>query len=303
MLEEAIVVRRQDRFIIRRPSPSATIGGGQVVDAHPRARHKRFNPQRLDELAKLLVGTPEEILAQTAEKLGAASLEQIILSSGLEAAPANAAADSLLDQGLLIALKGKPLILTADSHQRLTHNIEETLKTFHKQFPLRPGMPRERLKSQLGLVNEVFDALLRRMAEEHLLVESGAMVHLDSFEVTFTQDQRNQINSLLTEFKAQPYSPPSVKQCEEKIGAELLTALIETGQFVQLNEDVLFTTETFQDMRKAVITHIESQGSITLAELRDQFNTSRKYAVAVLEHLDQTGVTVRRGDVRELRRR
>jgi selenocysteine-specific elongation factor len=53
-------------------------------------------------------------------------------------------------------------------------------------------------------------------------------------------------------------------------------------------------------MRQAVISHIQNQGSITLAELRDQFDTSRKYAVAVLEYLDQTGVTVRRDDARVL---
>lgn len=303
MLEDPIVVRRQDRFIIRRPSPSATIGGGQVVDAHPKSRHKRFNPQRLDELEKLLVGTPEEILAQTAEKLGAASLDQIISSSGLEAEPANSAAESLLSQGQLVALRGKQLVLNTGSVQRIQQNIEEALTAFHKQYPLRPGMPKERLKSQLGLGNEVFDALLRRMAEEKILVETGALVQLNQFEVTFTEEQKSQIKNLLQEFGAQPYSPPSVKQCEDAIGAELLTALIETGHLVQLGEDVLFTSETYQEMRAAVIAHIETQGSITLAELRDKFNTSRKYAVAVLEHLDQTGVTIRRGDVRELRRR
>jgi len=303
MLEDPIVVRRQDRFIIRRPSPSATIGGGQVVDAHPKSRHKRFNPQRLDELEKLLVGTPEEILAQTAEKLGAASLDQIISSSGLEAEPANSAAESLLSQGQLVALRGKQLVLNTGSVQRIQQNIEEALTAFHKQYPLRPGMPKERLKSQLGLGNEVFDALLRRMAEEKILVETGALVQLNQFEVTFTEEQKSQIKNLLQEFGAQPYSPPSVKKCEDAIGAELLTAMIETGHLVQLGEDVLFTSETYQEMRAAVIAHIETQGSITLAELRDKFNTSRKYAVSVLEHLDQTGVTIRRGDLRELRRR
>ena len=84
--------------------------------------------------------------------------------------------------------------------------------------------------------------------------------------------------------------------------APLLNALIETGQLVQVNEDVLFLPEAYQAMRQAVIDHIKDHGQISLAELRDKFDTSRKYAVAVLEHLDQTGITLRRGDIRVLRR-
>ncbi len=164
-------------------------------------------------------------------------------------------------------------------------------------------MPRERLKSQLRLANEVFDGLLRQMSDDQILVESGALIRSYQFEMVFSETQKNQIHTLLKEFESQPYTPPSVKQCEEKIGAELLTALIETGQLVQLAEDVLFTADIYGEIRQAVITHIEAQGSITLAELRDKLNTSRKYAAAILEYLDQAGVTLRQGDVRKLRNR
>ena len=303
MLEDPIVVRRQDRFIIRRPSPAATIGGGQIVDAHPKMRHKRFNLQRLDALEKLLVGTPEEIIIQTSLKLGAATQEQIINSSGLEAESADLALKNLLDQVELTALKGKQLILHSETIRRHRHAVEESLTAFHKQYPLRSGMPRERLKSQLRLANEVFDGLLRQMSDDQILVESGALIRSYQFEMVFSETQKNQIHTLLKEFESQPYTPPSVKQCEEKIGAELLTALIETGQLVQLAEDVLFTADIYGEIRQAVITHIETQGSITLAELRDKLNTSRKYAAAILEYLDQAGVTLRQGDVRKLRNR
>jgi len=77
---------------------------------------------------------------------------------------------------------------------------------------------------------------------------------------------------------------------------------VETGRLVQVGDDVLFQPDILKEMRDAVISHIKEGGSITLAELRDRFNTSRKYAVAVLEHLDQVGVTLRKGDQRILRR-
>lgn len=303
MLQEPVVALRMDRFIIRRPSPPATIGGGQVVDPHPKKRHKRFNTDRLQELERLLIGTPEEILLQTAQKIGPASLDKIIEISGLELDPAKTAGDLLIEQGDLVPLNGKRLILTEDTVSRFRLRIRETLAAFHHKNPLRPGMPREQLKSQVDLAANVFDALISQMAADAILEEKGAKVRMRDHEVIFSQQQQAQINNLLTQFETAPYAPPTVKQSEEAIGVDLVTALVETGRLIQVGEDVLLKPEAFENMRDAVINHIEEHGAITLAELRDKFDTSRKYAVAVLEYLDQAGITIRRGDSRQLRRK
>jgi len=303
MLQHPVVALRQDRFIIRRPSPPATIGGGQVVDPHPKRRHKRFNADRLEGLERLLVGTPEEILLQTAQKLGATPLEKLVEDSGLEAEPAKQALDALLGQGVLTELNNKRLLITTDMENRLKEKIEGALAAHHQQFPLRLGMPREQLKSQSNLASDVFDALISRMTDEGTLVSFNAKVRLAGHKVDFSPEQKAQVSALLGQFKDQPYSPPSVKQSIEETGAELLIALIETGQLVQLGEDVLLQPEFYEEMREAVVNHIRQYGGITLSELRDKFDTSRKYAVAVLEYLDETGVTIRKGDTRQLRRK
>ena len=302
MLQTPVVPLRGDRFILRRPSPPSTIGGGQVLDPHPKRRHKRFNEARLDELARLLVGTPEEILYQAAVKLGPAPLKDIITASGLEPEPALIAASNLTDKSALIELKGTKLVITENQLDTSLEKIKTALTAYHKQYPLRAGMPREQLKSQLSLQGDVFDALVQRLAAEKILDEAGARLNLSGHAVIFNQKQKEQVEALLSAFKAEPYAPPTQKQCLEQMDAPLLNALIETGQLVQINEDVLFLPEAYQAMREAVIDHIKDHGQITLAELRDRFDTSRKYAVAVLEHLDQTGITLRRGDIRVLRR-
>lgn len=302
MLQEPVIAQRGDRFIIRRPSPPATIGGGQVLDAHPKRRHKRFNKTRLDELAQLLVGAPEEILYQAAVKLGPAPLKEIITASNLEPEPALTAASDLIDKGDLVELRGVNLVITKNELENALNAIKDALAAYHKQYPLRTGMSREQLKSQLGLPSNVFDALIDRMAAEGALEEVGARLNLVGHAVAFSDAQQKQVKELLSDFEANPYGPPTRKQCLEKIEQPLLNALVEMGQLIQVNEDVLLQPEAYQAMRTAVIDHIKAQGQITLAELRDKFNTSRKYAVAVLEHLDQTGVTLRRGDIRVLRR-
>ncbi len=74
-----------------------------------------------------------------------------------------------------------------------------------------------------------------------------------------------------------------------------------SGVIVVVNSDVAFLSENYQEMYDWVVEKIQKTGSLTAAEFRDQFETSRKYALAFLEHLDMKGITVREGDLRKLR--
>ncbi len=302
MLQEPLVALRQDRFIIRRPSPPSTIAGGLLLDPHPKNRHKRFNTRRIAELEQLLMGTPEDILLQAIQKAGPGTRDQLIKASGLEMETAIQALEVLLEENKLVDLNGKGLLISQTWSEERKKIIEDTLVDFHQAFPLRLGMPREQLKSQSGIESNIFNALIEQMEDERALKDEGTEIHMMDHHVSFSEAQQARIDNLLRQFKAQPYAPPTNKQCQAAVGDILLTAMIETRQLMQLNEDVLFRPEIFQKMKAAVISHIQSKQKITLAELRDMFNTSRKYAVAVLDHLDQTGVTLRQGDFRILRR-
>ena len=201
----------------------------------------------------------------------------------------------------MVALNGTQKIVPSAALQQMKFAMEEALSAYHNQSPLRLGMPREQLKSQLAFPEGLFDAVVRQMSAEQTLVAYDAKVRLAGHQVQFTKEQQKVINQLLQQFQEQPSTPPSLKQCVEAIGEELTDALIETGQLVQPAEDVVFEPAIFEEMQNLAIEYLRENGSITLAELRDKLHTSRKYAVAVLEFLDSTGVTVRKGDIRQLR--
>ena len=300
MLQKPLVALRGDRFILRRPSPPATIGGGQILDAHPARRHRRFNTERLENLAQLLMGTPEDIVLQTALKFGLSSPQNLVEHSGLEQEQAQQALNALIDQGVLIHFSEGRMVLPRVSFERVKQDIITRLQEYHQNYPLRAGMPRERLKSQMALNTRDFDGMLAHLSAAGILVESGADLWLSQHQINFTAEQKAQIEGLMKAFEAQPFTPPSYKYSREAVGEELLNSMLALGKLVRIGEDVLFLPQVVAEMRQAVISHIQNQGSITLAELRDQFDTSRKYAVAVLEYLDQTGVTVRRDDARVL---
>ena len=129
----------------------------------------------------------------------------------------------------------------------------------------------------------------------------GTLLRLSDHTIQLTASQQEQAQALLQKFEQQPFSPPDVKECNEIIGAELVNALISQGRLIEISADILLTPAALTRMTGAVIAHIKANGNLTLANLRDHFQTSRKYALPVLEYLDKSGVTIRRGESRVLR--
>jgi selenocysteine-specific elongation factor len=151
----------------------------------------------------------------------------------------------------------------------------------------------------------LFNEVVSRATNEGWLAEAGTAsdrLRLASHEARFTQKQQQAVDYLLYTFHQQPYTTPSFAQCEEQVGGEVLNALMEQGLLIRLNEDVVFLTETYEGMQDRVVETLKEHGSITVAQVRDMFGTSRKYALALVGYLDEKRVTRRVGDERVLRR-
>jgi selenocysteine-specific elongation factor len=167
-------------------------------------------------------------------------------------------------------------------------------------------MPKEelksRMKSQLQSSPRLFSAMMSRLIEQKALEENGPLVCMPGHRVQFNTQEQQQVDRLLEQFRQEPFSPPSVKDSQTIVGEELFTAMIELGYLVAVSPDVVFRKEDYDRMVDDIRQLIGAQGTITAAEVRDHFNTSRKYVLALLEHLDAIGITVRTGDSRKLRK-
>ncbi len=308
-LAAPVVVVRGDRYILRRPSPGETLGGGAVVDPQPARRHKRFDPALLARLESLRQGSPADVLLQAGLALGAAPLRDLVVRSRLAADAAGQALQELLAEDLLIPLETGNLLPNADLlvipralWEVETQRAEGELEQYHLTFPLRRGMPREELKSRLKYTPRPFNAAMRLWIASGSLVENGKLLARPAHRVEFNAVQSAQVGRLLEKFGAAPFATPSVKECQAEVGEEAYTALVEMERLVQVSPEVVFRAEDYQAMLAAVTSHLEREGTLTLAQFRDRFSTSRKYAQAFLEYLDGVGVTLRSGDLRKLRK-
>jgi selenocysteine-specific elongation factor len=297
---EPIAADRGDRFILRYPSPPQTIGGGIVLDAHPAHRWRRFRPEVIARLETLAAGTPEDIALQALEAEITLSVDQVGERTGLAPDEVGTAISALLEEGTTISLQGD-LLMARATWERLAQVMFDELSTFHDHYPLRPGMPREELRSRLRLGPKAFSGVIAFAAAQALVIDQGAQLHLPSHKVRFSSTQQAAIDTLFDAIKKQPTSPPSVKEAQSLVGEEVFQVLVARGDLIQLSADVFFDSNTYADLVQGVKDTIATQGSITVAQARDLFNTSRKYILALLEHLDEIGVTQRIGDERTLK--
>ncbi|MBM3180332.1 MAG: selenocysteine-specific translation elongation factor [Chloroflexi bacterium] len=307
-LREPLVTVRGDRYILRRPSPGETLGGGAVIDHQPKGRHKRFDKSVLKSLESLAQGSPAEVLLEAALSLHAASLKEIVAKSRLDAATADAAVKELTKTGQLVHLEaGDPgiqsdsLAIALPDWNELRGRVENILNTFHKQFPLRRGIPREEMKSRLKLTARIFNTAIKKLAESNVLTDTRAAVSLTGHEIKFEASQQVQVEELMRRFEKTPYATPSVRECQAQAGEEVINALIEMGELIPVSQDVIFRKKDYEEMVERIRTAIQQKGRITLAEVRDMLDTTRKYIQALLEHMDAIGITMRDGDARKLK--
>lgn len=308
--KEPVVAVRGDHYILRRPSPGETIGGGIVVDPNPKGRHKRFAAGLIERLASLAEGTPADILIQSLATLGAAPMREVANHANLEESDAQTAIDELIRRNILVILedeKGELLvhsdILVSNSsywEQLSTETLYE-VENYHIRHPLRSGMPKEELKSRLNVSPRLFSSLIRNLIRVESIREVGPLISSPDHEIKFSPHQEQAVSMMQDRFQSSPFSPPSIKDTKAELGGDVYNALVELDILVPVSAEVVFRREDYNRMVAELEDLFRSQDTLSAAQVRDHFNTSRRYVLALLEHMDEVGITMREGDVRRLR--
>ena len=299
-LQNPVPMVKGDLFVVR--SSDATLGGGKVVDPSPARRHRRFVLPVIQRLMAMEEGTGEEALVNAVEHWGPCDFNTLSQRANLSLEEAQLRIRELAQRDQVVLLgdatsQADVLIYSAAAWDSLKGKASAALHGYHEQHPLRKGIPREELRSRLGLSQQAFPRALERLASEDTLVEEGAAVRLPEYRVTASPTQQKQIDNYIKALESEPYSPVT----DHSLDTELLSLLIEEGKVVKVNESVVFAASAYREMVDKIVTHTRERGKITVAEGRDLFNTSRKYILPLLEYLDQQHITRRIGDERVLR--
>ena len=293
-LRNPLPLTRGERFILRVPSPAQTVGGGVIVNAQPGRRYKRLQPQILAELTTRLHGSAGEQLAIAARRRAPLSYAALRAQQSLGEGAMQAALAEALESELVCELPGLG-IWSCDSWRQLAERIRAELQRYHRANPLRLGMTRAELGSRLRSKLPLLDAVIA--GEDQLRIEHG-FVRSQSHGIRFNSEQAARIDSLMTALEAAPFSPPTIAEMNDLAGESVVRALLDLRRLVQVSDSIAFAAADYARLVAAIRAHIQAHGEIDAKTLRDQFGSSRKYAIPVLERLDAQGITRRVGDVR-----
>jgi len=296
--EEEIVSKPGDRVILRAYSPMVTLGGGAILDPKS-VKHGRFDESILKAL-------------ELKEKNDADSIITDYLMNSTNAMPTlreiseKVTTEDLTGKLSMLIEKGEVFkfnegYLKSERFMEIAEEIKRYLKEYHLKFRLKPGMPKEEIKSKMKylLKGKDYDAVFEAIVSKGLVISEGSLVRLPDFEVQYTKEQKKICEEILNAVSANPYSPPSIKEmAKDKASLEVLDSMLES-KLVRTDADTVFSREAFDEAHK-ILKDIGSKGPFTLADYRDKLNTSRKYAVSLLDFFDKVGITVRKEDSRVL---
>jgi selenocysteine-specific elongation factor len=310
-LRDEIVTVRGDRYILRRPSPAETLGGGVIVDHNPEKRHKRFNEKIIDKLTSLMAGSPADLLYQASLTNGADLLKNLIRDARIEEADAQPAIDELFAEEKLFTLAQPPrqnddgyhpdaFVIATTHWDTLKERTLNMVRAYHENYPLRRGVPREELKSRLKIETKLFNAMIGIFVAAEELDDEYRSIQLPTHSIQFGSAEQAKISGLIRQFDANPFAPPTIKQSIEEVGEEIFNALLTLEELIQLSAEVVFRKSDYDQALEMLKSYIAQNEKVTVADARDLYNTSRRYVLAFFEYLDSQRITRRDGDYRIL---
>lgn len=302
-LEEKIVAKKGDRFIIRSYSPMDTIGGGVIIDTDPK-KHKIYDESVIEALKIKEKGELKDILEEYL-KLNLSNyitLKELVSYTGEKEEYVKEGLNALIDENKVFCVN--KYYLHISHYQKLKERVIDILTKYHKQYRLRNGILKEELRSKVdnSLKVKDMDVILNKMVEEKDIKVQDNLVSNYDFEVKFNQKQlsikkeiedksrKNGLNSLMTKDDI----------CNKnKFYEEVLEAL--TGETIQKLDDAYYIDKkVYENVKKDLLEYLNKNKEITVAQFRDITKSNRKISIVMLEHFDRNRITKRVEDKRIL---
>lgn len=304
-LEKPIVVASKDPIVIRRYSPMTTVGGGEIITAHPpRRRRGTASVTEIEQTARAGLDDRLEAAVREAGRSGA-TVDELMRHLGVAKAQVDEVLSRLSETGRLIQIRGR--LFQASVGEAIAAAISRVVNEYHRVVPWRLGIPKDELKAKaFGAGDDRFYAhLLARLVRDGVIEEVGGFFRRPDYRPVRTPQETQVRDQIVSALLAGRFAPPSREDLTEHVGDakafdRVCQALQDEGLIVEVAPGVIFHKEILGEIKATVVAHIAANGSITVGALRDRLGTSRKFALTVLEYFDTIRVTRRVGDQRVL---
>lgn len=300
-LEEEVVSKPGDRIILRNYSPMMTLGGGIILEPNS-IKHHRFDEEILKQLEIKEKNDIDEVITDFLDNKNDsfATIKEILNSNSSDNDVVEEKVRLMVEEGKILNFDDK--FISVGKINEIKNEFERTLKDFHEKYPLRQGMGKEELKSKMKylLKGKEYDILLEYFLKHDFLEAIGTVIKLKGFEVKYNKAQKAEYDRINEALLSDGFSPRSIKEFgKDKVTLEVIDSMYESD-IIKINQDIIMHKDYFIKAYNLMMDFAKKNGSITLAQFRDEIDASRKYAMALLEYFDKTNITKRIEDKREL---
>ena len=308
-LAEPLLALRGDHFIVRDETARRTLGGGVVIHPWPK-RHKRGDSdleQRLESLSgndvpRLI----ERFMEESAEF--AAAIEPLYHFLNLKEEEVRDWIGRTPNL-LTINAEGEKLYTTEKKWQELKNKIAQALREHHAAHALAAGMDMEELRVKLpyAISSRLFRILVEMLESAKSVARDGSILRLPGHRVQLRAEEKTLTENIKRLLGGNPLAPPELRQMEKDLGAErgkvaeVMRVMEREKSVVRVATDLYFLADCVDNVKAVLYKYLSENGEITAATFRDLLGSSRKYTIALLEHFDREGITVRVGDARRLK--
>jgi selenocysteine-specific elongation factor len=307
-LEKPLVAMYSDRYIIRSYSPVTTIGGGRVLDSHPK-KHKQHDESILESLSIREKGDPRDLLLLLIEERNLPlSYRELLDWTEIREEPLKSALSSLISDGKVIEIggSGQPLYITPDILDALLRRMKGLTEEMHAADPLKPGVEKEVLRQRIdaGLAVDIFETLLKSAVSRNSLEVEAGRVRVSGTGRTLTEEEAAKREAVLQAIGEGGFSPPMFKELMEIAGLDknrlrdFIDILLEEEEIEQVNTEYYLARGKLEEAENSILSHLSRQERLGVGDMREMLGTSRKYSIPLLEYFDRKRVTRREGDYR-----
>lgn len=305
-LEEPVLARVRDHFVVRSYSPITTIGGGRVAEVLPRKR-RRLRERESLWLEARLGATVDEALLGLLELVDwdAVPVAQLPQRTGYSPAALEAAVAGVLGEGRAAQVENQ--LFSRRVWDKGSRKILSALEEYHGTHPLRPGMPLEELRQVLpGATGaRLADALIRDLAVQGSLQVAGATGALSGFRTSLTPEQRALRERLRGILSQAGLAPPTLRELLHEMRdapdlEDVLRVMEADGELIALDPELFVHRSAVLEAGRRVVRDLAGASDLGPADFRTVLPLTRKHLLPLLRFFDTAGITTRRGDQRSV---
>ncbi|MGP4079730.1 selenocysteine-specific translation elongation factor [Pseudalkalibacillus sp. R45] len=302
-LDEELSVLRGDRFILRRPSPVETIGGGWVLD--PFGEKYKFGSVTIDMLQKKMEGTSEERITRALETMKAATIPALSKEIGEPEKDTERTVEEMKKQDIVVNID-TDLVALSDEVDSARNRLEGLLADYHVKFPMRIGPGKAEVVQELKILypGVLVEFALSESMKMESIVKIGHYLKQGRHTPSFPKQWEKRLQNVIQQLKEAGFKHEGLEEMfnqqsiPQNYFEELERYLIETGQAMTLEDGTFVHREVF-DRALIALRDGTSSESFTVQDAKAILKLSRKYCILFLEKVDALGMTLRVDDQRK----